>query len=159
MSYKKILIAVDDRENSMTVAEKGFELADQLKAEVALIYVVELTKLIKNNPYIRKQAIENPNIEVLIKDCMNNLIKEAEDALENIIRTNNKGEEIIKFMPEGFPKECILETAENWGADIIVIGLHGKTGLGIFVMGSISQYISLHSKIPVIIIPPKEKDK
>lgn len=157
MSYKKILIAVDDRENSMTVAEKGFELAKQLKAEVALIYVVELTKAIKNNPYIRNQAIENPNIEVLIKDTMNTLTKEAEDALEKIIQTNNKSKDTIKFMPEGFPKECILETADTWGADLIVIGLHGKTGFGIFVMGSISQYISLHSKIPVLIIPSKEK--
>lgn len=157
MSYKKILIAVDDRENSMTVAEKGFELAKQLKAEVALIYVVELTKAIKNNPYIRNQAIENPNIEVLIKDTMNTLTKEAEDALEKIIQTNNKSKDTIKFMPEGFPKECILETADTWGADLIVIGLHGKTGFSIFVMGSISQYISLHSKIPVLIIPSKEK--
>jgi nucleotide-binding universal stress UspA family protein len=159
MSYKKILIAVDDRESSMTVAEKGFELAKQLKAEVALIYVVELTKAIKNNPYIRKQAIENPDIEVLIKDCMNTLVKEAENALENIIKANNISEDIIKFMPEGFPKECILETADTWGADLIVIGLHGKTGFGIFVMGSISQYISLYSKIPVLIIPPKGKEQ
>lgn len=159
MSYKKILIAVDDRESSMAVAEKGFELAEQLNAEVALIYVVELTKAIKNNPYIRRQAIENPDIEVLIKDTMNSLIKEAKDALEKIIRTNNKSEDTIQFTPEGFPKECILETADSWGADLIVIGLHGKTGFGIFVMGSISQYISLHSEIPVLIIPPKEKDK
>ena len=66
---------------------------------------------------------------------------------------NNKSKETIKFMPEGFPRESILETAKTWGADLIVVGLHGKSGLGIFVMGSISQYISLHSKVPVMIVP------
>ena len=37
MSYKKILVAVDNRENSIIVAKKGFELAEQMNVEIALI--------------------------------------------------------------------------------------------------------------------------
>jgi nucleotide-binding universal stress UspA family protein len=147
MSYKKILIAVDGRENSMTVAKKGFELAEQLNAEVALVYVVDLSKT------IRSYEIVNPDLGIYIKESIINQKKDVEDSLNKMLKIFSNGKEVQKFMPEGYPREAILETSKNWGADLIVIGLHGKSGLGIFVMGSISQYISLHSNVPVIIIP------
>lgn len=143
MIYKKILIAVDSRENSMTVAQKGFELAEQLNAEAGLIFVVDISK-----------AIGNIDAGILPNDSLILLKKEAQETLGQLIRINNKNIDTIKFMPEGHPKESILNTAEIWGADLIVMGLHGKSGFDIFVMGSLSQYITLHSKIPVIIIPP-----
>jgi len=146
MIYKKILIAVDSRENSMTVAKKGFELAEQLNAEAGLIFVVDISK-----------AMGNPDAGILPNDALIILKREAQDSLDQLIRMNNRSIDTIKFMPEGLPKESIIKTAEIWGADLIVMGLHGKSGFGIFVMGSISQYISLHSKIPVIIIPPEKK--
>lgn len=156
MSYKKILISVDNRENSMNVAKKGFELAEQLNAEVALIFVVESSVLMANSGMINgnmgNPSMRNIDIGTILKDELATLKKNAENSLDEIIRVNNC-KNVIKFMPEGFARESILETAQNWGADLIVIGLHGKSGLGIFVMGSISQYISLHSKVPVIIIP------
>jgi len=147
MSYRKILIAVDGRENSMTVAKKGFELAEQLNAEIALVYVVDLSKT------IRSYEIVNPDLGIYIKESITNQKKDVEESLDKMIKTYSNGKAVIKFMPEGYPRESILETSKNWGADLIVIGLHGKSGLGIFVMGSISQYISLHSNVPVIIIP------
>lgn len=151
MSYKKILISVDSRENSMNVAKKGFELAEQLNAEVALIFVVESSILISN------PEMGNPGMGTYIKDELDILKKNADNSLNEIIQANKKGKEITKFMPDGFARENILKTADDWGADLIVIGLHGKSGIGIFVMGSISQYISLHAKVPVIIIPPMGK--
>lgn len=146
MSYKKILIAVDGRENSMTVAKKGFELAEQLNAEVALVYVVDLSIA------IRSYDIVNVNLEFFIKESINALKKEVENSLDKMIQTYAKGKDVVKFMPEGFPRESIIKTSEQWNADLIVIGLHGKSGIGIFVMGSISQYISLYSKVPVMIV-------
>lgn len=146
MSYKKILIAVDGRENSMTVAKKGFELAEQLNAEVALVYAVDLSIAIRN------YDIVNVNLEFFIKESINALKKEVENSLDKMIQTYAKGKEVVKFMPEGFPRESIINTSEQWNADLIVIGLHGKSGLGIFVMGSISQYISLYSNVPVMIV-------
>lgn len=41
MDYKKILMAVDSSENSMKAAKKVLELAHQLEAKAALIFVVD----------------------------------------------------------------------------------------------------------------------
>ena len=145
MTYKKILIAVDSRENSINVAKKGFELAEQLHAEVALIFVVDKSK-----------AIGNPDAGITPNEALIELKKKAQDTLDRLIRLNNQTEETIKFMPEGLPKEEILKIAKVWNADLIMMGIHGKSGFGLWAMGSIAQHIILHSHIPVIIVPSRE---
>lgn len=142
MMYKKILIAVDSRENSLDVARKGFELADQLQAEAALIFVVDKSK-----------AVGNPDAGIMPNEALMVLKKEVQDTLEQLIRLNKREKETIKFMPEGLPKEDILETAGIWGADLIVAGIHGKSGFNLWAMGSIAQHITLHAKVPILIIP------
>ncbi len=144
MSYKKILIAVDNRENSMNVSRKGFELAAQLQAEAALIFVVDKSK-----------AIGNPDTGIMPDEALLVLKKEAQEALDQLILLNNQKKETLKFMPEGLPKETILKIAANWEADLIVTGMNGKGGLSLWVMGSVAQFIVLHSPLPVMIVPNK----
>lgn len=141
---KKILIAVDSRENSIIIAQKGFQLADQLHAEAALIFVIDKSK-----------AIGNPDAGIMPNDALTVLKKEAQATMEQLMHLNNRPLSQIKFMPEGLPKEDILQTADNWEADAIVIGINGKSGFTLWAMGSITQHIILHSKIPVIVIPAK----
>jgi len=151
MNYKKILIAIDDRENSINVAKKGFELADQLKAEVGIIYAADLSKIIIN------YGMVNPQQGLYLKDSITELKYSVNIAIDNILEKCKRDKNTKRFTPKGNPRDLILETSEEWGADLIVIGLHGKSGIGIFFMGSISQYISLNSKVPVLIVPKTEE--
>lgn len=143
MSYSKILIAVDSSAYSLKAAEKGLELAHQLGAEAALVFVVEISK-----------AVGNIDAGILPEEALMILKKEADYSLNQIIEINQE-KKILKFMPEGFPKEEILKTADSWGAEIIVLGTHGRTGLKHLLLGSISEYIVRHSKIPVLVVPLK----
>lgn len=141
MTYKKILIAVDSRESSIDVSRKGFDLADQLHAEEALIFVVD-----------RSKSIGSPDAGIMPDEALMVLKKEAQDTLEQLIHLNNRDRYTIKFMPEGLPKESILGTAELWGADLIVMGTQGKSGFSLWAMGSITQHVILHSKVPVMVV-------
>jgi nucleotide-binding universal stress UspA family protein len=53
---------------------------------------------------------------------------------------------------EDRPYQVILHEAENWHADLIVVGSHGRSGLDRLVMGSISEAVALHAKCSVEII-------
>jgi len=143
MSYSKILIAVDSSEFSMQAAKKGLELAHQLNAKVALLYVVDTSK-----------AIGNIDAGILAEQAMIVLKKEVEQTLDELATMYNGGE-ILKFMPEGHPTKDILKTAEIWEADLIVMGTHGRTGLLHLLVGSVAEYIVRHSKIPVMVVPSK----
>jgi nucleotide-binding universal stress UspA family protein len=52
----------------------------------------------------------------------------------------------------GSPKEAILEEAEEFGADLIVVGSHGYGMLERFLLGSVSQAVALHAKCSVEIV-------
>ena len=143
MSYSKILIAVDSSEFSMQAAKKGLELAHQLDATVALLYVVDTSK-----------AMGNIDAGILPEQAMIILKKEVEQTLDELAAMYN-GKSILKFMPEGHPTKDILKTAEIWEADLIVMGTHGRTGLMHLLVGSVAEYVVRHSKIPVMVVPYK----
>lgn len=143
MSYSKILIAVDSSEFSMQAAKKGLDLAHQLEAEVALLYVVDTSR-----------AIGNIDAGILPEQAMIIVKKEVEQTLDELAAMYN-GNSILKFMPEGHPTKDILKTAEIWEADLIVMGTHGRTGLMHLLVGSVAEYVVRHSKIPVMVVPSK----
>ncbi len=143
MSYSKILIAVDSSEYSMQAAKKGIKLAHQLGATVALLFVVDISK-----------AVGNIEAGILPEQALIVLKKEAEQTLDELVMMYN-GDNILKFMPEGHPTKDILKTAEIWGADLLVMGTHGRTGLIHLLVGSVAEYVVRHSKIPVMVVPSK----
>lgn len=141
MAYKKILIAIDSSEYSMTAAKRGLELAHQLNAKAALVFVVDISK-----------AMGNIDAGITHEQALIVLKKEAEQTLDELAEMYN-GNELMKFMPEGDPEKDILKTAASWEADLLVLGTHGRTGLLHLLTGSVAEHIMRHAKIPVMIVP------
>ena len=52
----------------------------------------------------------------------------------------------------GSPRQVILEEAESWGADLIVVGSHGRGLAGRFLLGSVSQAVATHARCSVEIV-------
>lgn len=141
MSYEKIIIAVDSSEYSINAAKKGLELARRLNAKAALLFVVDESK-----------AMGNADEGILPDAALIVLKKEAEQTLDSLAKMYD-GNDLVKLMPEGKPKEDIIKTAEAWKADLIVIGTHGRTGLKHLLLGSVAEQVVRHSKIPVMVVP------
>ena len=51
----------------------------------------------------------------------------------------------------GNPDECIIATARRKRCDVIFMASHGRSGLSRLVMGSVTQKVLAHSKIPVLV--------
>lgn len=52
----------------------------------------------------------------------------------------------------GLPKEAIVDDAEQWGADLIVVGSNGYGTLKQFLLGSVSLVVSLNAPCSVDIV-------
>lgn len=52
----------------------------------------------------------------------------------------------------GPPRLVILEEAENWGADLIVVGSHGYSAWKRFLLGSVSQAVVSHARCSVEVV-------
>ena len=142
MTYRKILIAVDSSSHSLHAAEKGFRLASQLNASVGLLYVIDKNK-----------EVINADLGITPEQSSTVLLKQAEENIDQLIKMYGGNNEVLRFTPEGFPKESILKTATQWEADLIVMGTHGNTGLFHLLVGSVTEYIIRHSNIPVMVVP------
>jgi len=59
----------------------------------------------------------------------------------------------------GAPRAVILDEAEDWGADLIVVGSHGYRAWERFLLGSVSQAVVLHAKCSVEVVRCKRTAK
>ncbi len=50
------------------------------------------------------------------------------------------------------PKDAIIEEAESWGADLIVVGAHGYRGYERWLLGSVSQAVASQARCSVEIV-------
>jgi nucleotide-binding universal stress UspA family protein len=60
------------------------------------------------------------------------------------------GVEAERRLEEGDPVEAILRVAEEIGADLIVMGTHGRTGLSRLFMGSVAEQVLRRAPCPVL---------
>jgi nucleotide-binding universal stress UspA family protein len=139
---KKILIALDDGPTAEKVALHGLQLGQQLNAEMALVSIVDTFGLITDGSITPRELIES----------VTNGYKKSHQLL---LDTVFKGYKVWTFVEEGKPFETIIKVAEEWDADLIVIGTHGRTGLSHLLMGSVAEKIIRHSIKPVFIVPTK----
>jgi len=58
---------------------------------------------------------------------------------------------------EGDPRSAIIDEADEWGADLIVVGSHGRTGLTRWFLGSVAQAIVGHASCSVEVVRRRER--
>jgi nucleotide-binding universal stress UspA family protein len=147
MNFKKILIAVDNSTCSEKAAKTGYDMAAKFNAEVALINIVEPLPATVNPDYtlapVFLETYDNSaeNSHLLLKEIENKYGNGGSTTYLTIIDTATHG---------------IIQQAEEWGAELIVIGTHGRTGLYHFLMGSVAEHVARKSACPVLIVPNKE---
>ena len=141
-AVKKILIAIDDGPISEKVALNGFQLGQQLNAEIALVSITDTT-LMRNADGVTQGEMEN-----MVKS---ELRKNQQILIDKVF----KDFKVSTFVEDGKPSEMILKVADEWGADLIVLGTHGRTGLKHLLMGSVAERVMRHSLKPLVIIPAK----
>ena len=61
------------------------------------------------------------------------------------------------FIEDGKLTARIVESANEWKANYIVAGTHGRTGLSHLLMNSVAEHVIRHSKIPVLVVTAEHK--
>lgn len=81
------------------------------------------------------------------------IVSEASD----VLKSKNEALNITTAVVSGLPKSAILEKAEDWKADLIVVGSQGQGALSRLLLGSVSQYLATHAKCSVLIARDKNE--
>lgn len=82
-----------------------------------------------------------------------NLRQVAESVLAREARALvDQGVEVTTHAREGDPADVIIDVAQEVGADLIIVGARGLSGLQRFLLGSVSSKLSHHSPISVMVV-------
>jgi len=143
----KILIGVDGSRYSDAALDevsrrswpKGSEILIVNAFEWPLAVTPEVWAL-PPNYYERLDRISHEQADAIIKDAIEKL-----SALGDVVT-------IISKTVMGSPRSVILDEAEAWKPDLIVVGSHGYPTWERLLLGSVSQAVVSHAKCSVEVV-------
>jgi nucleotide-binding universal stress UspA family protein len=146
----KVLVPVDFSETSRCALAWAFDYATRAPCDVHLLHVVEdkLSDMVSERSRERYQAE------------LEGIAREAAEELKRIVPDpdDRKGiGKITQHVARGNPASEILRVAEKLGAELIVVGSHGRGGLSGLLIGSVAEKIVRHAHCPVVCVKPGRK--
>jgi len=152
---QKVLIALDYGPTAKEVADGGYMLAKEMNAEITLLHVamdVPYYSSLEFSPVMGYVGFMN--LDTMISD---EEIKRR--ALEFLDKSRDYlGSKTIELIvKQGDTPEMILQAAKELESDIIVIGSHSRKWLDKILMGSVTEKLMDESRVPLYIIPTKQK--
>ena len=141
----RTLLAIDDSRFSQAAIETMIEQARPHDTDVRILHVVESPPLL----VAREMGGYEPALETALESQKQNaeaLVMKAAELLRA------RGLKVAATLEVGDPKSKILDVAEEWRADLIVVGSHGRRGFERFLMGSVSDAVARHAKCSVQIV-------
>lgn len=152
---KKVLIGLDYNPKSEIVAQKGYELAKKLDAEVCLIHVLADVSYygVDYPSFMGYEGYNEMHVDINI---ISELREVAKKFLESAASHLNDAT-VSTHLADGPTSVAILEYAKEWNADLIVLGTHSHSVLEKVLMGTTASRILERTEIPVYLIPVKKK--
>jgi nucleotide-binding universal stress UspA family protein len=147
--YEKILVPVDGSATSNLGLTEAIGLARLTGGRLRLLHAVDILS-----------ASLSPEISMATSPTVFEMLREGGQAI--------LGRAMQAAEQAGVPVECalqdtltgrvcdsVVDDARRWGADLIVIGSHGRRGVGRVLMGSDAEQIARLSPVPVLLVHPK----
>jgi nucleotide-binding universal stress UspA family protein len=148
--FKRILVAVDDSATSLMALNEAVKLAKDQSAKLRILHVVDLAS---------SYMVAMPPFTV---DDYNKMLQNAGDKLMIDLRNKLKSTKIdfdlkIESVKSARTRvsDVINKQAEEWPADLIVIGTHGRRGFDRIMLGSVAEAVARTCNSPVLLIRGK----
>jgi universal stress protein A len=143
MTFRRILIAVERGRTAEHAVAVGVDLARTLQAETAIVHTVDSALGFAPDTGMtpgEHLALERVEGERFLVELRARLA--IQPLPVEFLRVGNPGHEIVKVVNE-------------WPADLVVIGSHGRGGVARAVLGSVAEYVMRHASCPVLVVRQK----
>jgi len=146
---RQILIATDGSETANEAADFGIEMLGCSGAKVYALYVIDTT------PY-RSVPLD----KIWSKETLDEFEKAGYEATSYVEKIGKAaGMEVESRVLRGHPAEKIVTFAEDNNIDMIIVGSLGKGGYERVLLGSVSEKVVRHAKIPVLVVRERHKSE
>ncbi len=151
--FKKILVCLDGSKLAEAALPYAIEEAKRFESELVLFRAYY-------EPLPTSPAVPGAvGVPVMTKRVAAHLVedeKEVERYLKSLAGKLQKETKLAvsydKAMGQAGP--AIVEYCGKQGVELIAIASHGRSGLGRVVLGSVADYVTRHSSVPILLVRP-----
>ena len=144
--YQHILVPVDGSPTSDGGLEEAIKLARVTGGRVRLLHVAGLMPLSMNTA---GYGAVSGDVRRLVRESAEKILAMAKAKVEQ------GGIAVDAVLVEGSADrlvEHVADQVKTWGADLIVLGTHGRHGLGRLLMGSHAEEVLRAANVPVLLV-------
>ncbi|MBV8884555.1 MAG: universal stress protein [Chroococcidiopsidaceae cyanobacterium CP_BM_RX_35] len=155
--FNKILVAIDTSPTSKYVFDEGLSLAKSFQARLMLLHVLSAEEAGMPNWL----PLLGAEYGLVASDAMIESYRRQWEAFEQqgleLLRSRttaatNAGVNTEFTQHSGSPGRTICDSARTWGADLLVVGRRGRSGLSELLLGSVSNYVLHHAPCSVLVV-------
>ena len=143
---QRIVVATDFSDGAARALTVALKFAKPLGAAIDLVHVYPIAAAGVGSPLPGAVAMPPPTPQLL-----DGIQRELDDVAGFARRA---GVDCSTTIAEGNAAEQIVAHADRVGADLIVAGTHGRTGLRRVLLGSVAEQILRKAHGPVLVVPP-----
>lgn len=152
--YKHIVVAVDGSRTALNALQHAIDLALGLQSQLTLITVANPAEYMTLAPeFLQYESYEEAAIAGS-NEVLSDMQKVATDAGVQNVQTH------LLMAAKGTKEMAqeLVDFADETGADLIVIGTHGRTGLMHLLMGSFAETVMRQSHLPLLVIRSRKEN-
>ena len=151
--YQRILVPVDGSSTASRGLVEATHLAKLTGARLRLAHVIdELSFALSMDAYAGYAGS-------WLEELRGNARKLLEDGRAMAAQEGVETDVVLLDSFRGTVHDQVIAEAQSWKADLIVIGTHGRRGIGRWVMGSSAEHILRMSPVPVLLVRASESAK
>ena len=137
---RTILVATDFSEAAAEALDFAVAFATKLDAKIYLVNAIGVP------------ALGVPELGVALTSTMiDDIVRQNQAALDKLAARHTAAK-IEVMLRTGDARDMIVQTAVEVGAELIVMGTHGRRGLSRALLGSVAESVLRHAHCPVLII-------
>lgn len=143
--YRRILVPVDGSVASLKGLDEAIKIAKAMDAKLKLTHVVN--ELVIDSGYA--PSVDYGTVIASLRESGKKLLAAAESA------ARERGAVVEVELVErigGYAADSIIDVAQAWAADLIVMGTHGRRGLRRLALGSDAELVLRRSPVPVLMV-------
>jgi nucleotide-binding universal stress UspA family protein len=140
--YGRILVAIDGSHCSDLALQEALKLAKETKAKLHLTHAIDVKPGVEG-------GLDLESFRQIARQEGNDLLNKV------AFLAGQAGVDAETAMLESTRKQCskaIASEAKRWGADLIVMGTHGRTRIARLVLGSVAEGVVHIAPVPVLLI-------
>lgn len=144
--FKRILIPVDGSDTANKALVAGLSMARETSASVRLLHALN------EMAYLGGMAPDGTWSGDLVGMAREAGAKVLADATAIAQSAGVEPSQVLLEEPGKRLGEAVAEAAKLWGADLVVVGSHGRRGLGRVLLGSGAEQILRLAPVPVLVV-------